>query len=103
MSSTAVPSLPVRDEMEERASCELPIQGMTCASCVRRVERALLGVSGVAEATVNLVTERATVRFDATQATPRMLADAIEKAGYEVPGRDGLSAASAASAARPAP
>ena len=38
----------------------LPITGMTCTSCVRRVERALGKVPGVAEASVNLATEKAT-------------------------------------------
>ena len=37
----------------------LPVEGMTCASCVGRVERALRAVPGVIEATVNLATERA--------------------------------------------
>ncbi|MGH2446531.1 MAG: heavy-metal-associated domain-containing protein, partial [Candidatus Limnocylindria bacterium] len=42
----------------------LPVLGMTCASCVNRIERFLSGADGVAEANVNLATERATVRFD---------------------------------------
>ncbi|NIV39058.1 MAG: hypothetical protein GWN58_59470, partial [Anaerolineae bacterium] len=41
---------------------ELEIEGMTCASCVGRVEKALKAVPGVSEAEVNLATERATVR-----------------------------------------
>jgi Cu+-exporting ATPase len=65
-------------------TCELDIRGMTCASCVRRVERALGAVPGVEEANVNLVTERATVRFDSTVANPEQLARAITEAGYEV-------------------
>ena len=42
----------------------LPVVGMTCASCVNRIERFLNRADGVAEASVNLATERATVRFD---------------------------------------
>ncbi len=42
---------------------ELPITGMTCASCVRNVERALTKANGVISATVNLATERASVRL----------------------------------------
>ncbi|MFC5462759.1 heavy metal translocating P-type ATPase [Massilia niabensis] len=59
---------------------ELSVEGMTCASCVGRVERALQAVPGVAEATVNLATERATVRG---VAAPDALLAAIAKAGYE--------------------
>ena len=61
----------------------LPIEGMTCASCVSRVEHALRKVAGVAEASVNLATEAASVR----SAPGTDLADlrvAIEKAGYTV-------------------
>jgi Cu+-exporting ATPase len=65
-------------------TCELDIRGMTCASCVRRVERALGAVAGVAEASVNLVTERATVRFDPALAAAEDLSGAITEAGYEV-------------------
>ena len=52
----------------ENETCAIDIRGMTCASCVRRVERALGALAGVAEATVNLVTERATVRFEPAHA-----------------------------------
>jgi P-type Cu+ transporter len=64
---------------------ELPIQGMTCAACVRRVERALTKVPGVEEAVVNLVTERATVRFNPEMSSPSVLAEAVQAAGYKVP------------------
>jgi Cu+-exporting ATPase len=60
----------------------LPIQGMTCASCVRRVERALARVPGVESATVNLATEKATIAFDPAQADLEALRQAVEKAGY---------------------
>ncbi|HVJ93894.1 MAG TPA: copper-translocating P-type ATPase, partial [Labilithrix sp.] len=63
---------------------ELGVIGMTCAACVRRVDKALRNVDGVRDAIVNLVTHRATVTFDATKAPVDALATAIEKAGYEV-------------------
>ncbi|HEU5432810.1 MAG TPA: heavy metal translocating P-type ATPase, partial [Thermomicrobiales bacterium] len=63
----------------------LPIDGMTCASCVRRVERALAKADGVAEANVNLATERARVRFDSERASVADLKRAVEAAGYRVP------------------
>ncbi|MCY4454890.1 MAG: heavy metal translocating P-type ATPase [Chloroflexi bacterium] len=60
----------------------LPVRGMTCASCVRRVERALSGVPGVETASVNLATEEAMV---ATSGTPlAALREAVTKAGYDV-------------------
>src|SRR4051794_10464540 len=60
---------------------ELPISGMTCASCAARVEKRLNRLDGV-RATVNYATERATVDFDAAVATPDDLVAAIEHAGY---------------------
>nr|MBA3625667.1 heavy metal translocating P-type ATPase [Methylibium sp.] len=60
-----------------------PVEGMTCASCVARVEKALAAVSGVSEASVNLATEAASVRGDASVALPALRA-AVVKAGYEV-------------------
>ncbi|MDQ3655942.1 MAG: heavy metal translocating P-type ATPase [Chloroflexota bacterium] len=58
------------------------IEGMTCASCVRRVEVALDKLDGVREASVNLATERATVTFDPAQVQVVTLANAVEAAGY---------------------
>ena len=69
-------------EPESRAT--LAVEGMTCAACSGRVEKALNAVPGVAEATVNLATERATVRFDAAETTPLALAEAVQRAGYDV-------------------
>jgi copper chaperone CopZ len=64
---------------------ELSVEGMTCASCVGRVERALKKVPGVQEAVVNLATEKASLTVaDPAQAAailPQAVA-AIEKAGY---------------------
>jgi P-type Cu+ transporter len=65
-----------------------PVEGMTCASCVRRVERALEKTPGVASASVNLATERATVHYDPASATLDTLRGAVEKAGYGVPAEE---------------
>jgi len=62
---------------------ELAIEGMTCASCVKRVEKALTHVPGVAQAQVNLATERALVSYDPDSAQPQALVDAVVKMGYE--------------------
>ena len=60
----------------------LDIEGMFCASCVKRVERKLEKVPGVISAPVNLATEQATVRFNPALATPGQLIEAVESAGY---------------------
>jgi Cu+-exporting ATPase len=60
---------------------ELPIAGMTCASCANRIERKLNGLDGV-EATVNFATERATVDYDPAAVAPEQLLAAVEAAGY---------------------
>src|SRR5487761_1962738 len=56
--------------------------GMTCASCVRRVERALSKAAGVTEANVNLATERATVTYHPDETALAELIAAVEKVGY---------------------
>lgn len=62
----------------------LPVVGMTCASCVTRIERYLQKADGVGEAVVNLATERATVRYDPARIDRGGIVAAIEAAGYEV-------------------
>ena len=61
---------------------DIPVLGMTCASCVGRVEKAIAGVPGVARASVNLTAERARVELT-TEASAQAVADAIRRAGYE--------------------
>ncbi len=63
---------------------DLSITGMTCAACVRRIEKAVRAVPGVDEASVNLVTQRASVRHDPRAADRDVLVAAIERAGYGV-------------------
>jgi P-type Cu+ transporter len=67
----------------EREQHTLQVEGMTCASCVARVEKALLKVPGVSAASVNLATERATVQALSTLPLAALRA-AVEKAGYGV-------------------
>ncbi|MFL5216974.1 MAG: heavy metal translocating P-type ATPase [Microvirga sp.] len=62
---------------------DIPIQGMSCASCVNRVEKAIRSVEGVTAANVNLATERAHVEFAPAEADPAAVAEAIRAAGYE--------------------
>lgn len=68
----------------EPSEVTLPISGMTCASCVRRIEKRLTRVPGVQEANVNLATEQARVRFDPAAAGLADLKTAVEQAGYQV-------------------
>ncbi|RWE19263.1 MAG: heavy metal translocating P-type ATPase, partial [Mesorhizobium sp.] len=73
---------------------EFAIEGMTCASCVGRIEKALKAVAGVTDATVNLATERATVRVATGSVEPATLESAVAAAGYKAqqilsdPGQD---------------
>jgi Cu+-exporting ATPase len=60
---------------------ELPISGMTCASCASRIERKLNKLDGV-RATVNYATERAAVDFDSGSVAPERLVEAVESVGY---------------------
>lgn len=63
---------------------ELPITGMTCASCVRNVERALNKTEGVTTASVNLATERASIEFDPSLVDASRLIERVKDAGYGV-------------------
>ena len=74
---------PVRT-MDLAAATTLPIEGMTCASCVGRIERALQAVPGVATVSVNLATERASITTNGPVDRKRLVA-AVESAGYAVP------------------
>jgi Cu+-exporting ATPase len=61
---------------------DLPITGMTCASCANRIERKLNKLEGV-DASVNYATERATVTYDPGAVAPDQLVAAVEAAGYQ--------------------
>ncbi|MCA0208384.1 MAG: heavy metal translocating P-type ATPase [Proteobacteria bacterium] len=65
------------------ADVEIGVAGMTCASCVGHVEKALSKVPGVSSATVNLATEKASIRYRASIASLEDLEAAISAAGYE--------------------
>ncbi len=86
LSNGGLVSLKIMENMTHtsKTAVELEIVGMTCAACVRRVEKALSKIEGVEEASVNLPLQRATVRFDPAIANPNTFALAIEKAGYHV-------------------
>jgi len=62
----------------------LPIQGMSCASCVRRIEETLVKVRGVQNASVNFAAEKVAVDYDATLVSLATIKQTIRDAGYEV-------------------
>ncbi len=62
---------------------DLPIRGMSCASCVDKIETRLRSLPGVTEASVNFATEKASVKFVPTIHSPTDLANAIREIGYE--------------------
>ena len=64
------------------AQATLAVEGMTCASCVARIEKKLTRLPGVAEASVNLATQKALVRYDPVAVTVPALVEAVEAAGY---------------------
>lgn len=84
--------------MSETTTFDLPIAGMTCASCAGRVERALSKVRGASAVSVNLATEQA--RVQAPGDSLPALMDAVQQAGYSVPQQtlelsiDGMTCAS---------
>ena len=84
--------------MSESTTFDLPIAGMTCASCAGRVERALSKVIGATAVSVNLATEQA--RVQAPSDSLPALMEAVQQAGYSVPQQtlelsiDGMTCAS---------
>jgi Cu+-exporting ATPase len=60
---------------------DIPVTGMSCASCVRRVERALSKQEGVTEASVNFAAEKASVSYEPTTTSPHELIRAIQDVG----------------------
>ncbi|SHI33014.1 heavy metal translocating P-type ATPase [Desulfofundulus thermosubterraneus] len=63
----------------------IPVEGMTCAACVARVERALKNTPGVTGAVVNLVTGKASVEYDPEKVSVEQLVKTIRELGYQVP------------------
>ena len=79
---------PVGSGTDELERIDLPITGMTCAACAARIEKSLGRSEGVSEATVNLASERATVRFNPSVTDVEKIVGTIRDTGYDaiVPG-----------------
>ena len=73
-----------KETSEKDNHITLPIEGMTCASCVSHVEKALQGVPGVSEVSVNLGTEKASLEYSSGDAPVDQLRQAVADAGYKV-------------------
>jgi P-type Cu+ transporter len=69
----------------EAESVTLPVAGMMCASCVKRVENAILGTGGIFSASASMAPGQVTVKYSPAQANPGDIKRAIETAGYKVP------------------
>ncbi|HUV50920.1 MAG TPA: heavy metal translocating P-type ATPase [Anaerolineae bacterium] len=72
--------------MKSNRKATLSIHGMTCASCVRRVEQGLRSLEGVQNASVNFATEKATVEYDTSILNPDVITEKIRDLGYDVVG-----------------
>jgi Cu+-exporting ATPase len=68
---------------ENLKRAELPVTGMSCASCVAKIEKGLSRMSGIVDAKVNFATEKATITFDPSQVTMGDMAATIKDLGYE--------------------
>jgi Cu+-exporting ATPase len=73
----------VLEPVETTQRMDIPIEGMTCASCATRVEKSLRSVPGVVDATVNLATETVSIKANSTVGVAALYAQ-VEKAGYAV-------------------
>ncbi len=83
---SAEPHAPVElAKAEKLERLELPIEGMSCASCVAKIQKGLSGLEGVAQAEVNFALDRATVTYDPTLVQPQAFNQTVHELGYKVP------------------
>jgi Cu+-exporting ATPase len=75
---------------QEQERCDLPIEGMSCASCASRIESALAKQPGVSNAAVNFASKRATVTYDPHALHRGDLAATVERLGYAVPDEEAV-------------
>ena len=74
----------MNEKVHHSSTLTLPVEGMTCASCVARVEKTLKKIDGVEIANVNLATEAVALSFDPARTSLEVLAKAVEGAGYKL-------------------
>lgn len=73
-----------KTEIFETEKISLPVEGMTCASCVARVEKSISKIEGVSDVVVNLATEKATFNIDTSIAKIDSIKEEVEEAGYKI-------------------
>jgi len=73
-----------KTKIYEIEKISLPVEGMTCASCVARVEKSISKVEGVSDVVVNLATEKATFNIDTSIAQLDSIKEVVEEAGYKI-------------------
>ena len=78
-----------KDKAVDEAVLQFPVEGMTCAACVQRVERAIGKIDGVESVDVNLATNKATVRSQ-NGLSAKTVIDIVTDSGYDVPLSDGI-------------
>lgn len=71
-------------EIKTQTTLSFPVEGMTCASCVARVEKVIKKLDGVESVSVNLATEKVTLKADTSLVSPEKIAEAVEGAGYKL-------------------
>ncbi|MDP4192414.1 MAG: heavy metal translocating P-type ATPase [Bacteroidota bacterium] len=71
-------------EKDKSQSFSLPVEGMTCASCVARVEKAIGKVEGVKNVSVNIATEKASFEIDPLRVDIKKIAEVVDDAGYKL-------------------
>lgn len=71
-------------EVKNSTTLSFPVEGMTCASCVARVEKAVKKLDGVESVSVNLATEKVTLKANTSLVSPEKIAEAVENAGYKL-------------------
>src|SRR3990172_10195646 len=74
----------MNDHKIEFKKITLPVEGMTCASCVVRVEKALSKVEGINDVSVNFAKEKASFVFDPDIVDVKSISSAVEDAGYKI-------------------
>lgn len=74
----------IADLNQESKLISAPVEGMTCASCVARVEKSISKIEGIKNVSVNLATEKASFEIDAGLATLKQVEKAVEDAGYKI-------------------